>query len=130
MNIIIIEHSFLGNTTRDLLLLGLLQGIYDGMALDEIKRMAPEEHKVMEEHPFNYRYPRGEVSGKPKIYLRIITVCESKFNMNHLYKFKFFMKLKNLIEFGNKPATMTFNPFYTRDRGFSFKRNWAASVGK
>ena len=23
--------------------------------------MDPEEHKVIEEHPFNYRYPRGEV---------------------------------------------------------------------
>jgi len=31
------------------------------MTLDEIKKMDPEEHKVMEEHPFNYRYPRGEV---------------------------------------------------------------------
>ena len=38
------------------------QGIYDGMTLDEIKKMDPEEHKVIEEHPFNYRYPRGEVS--------------------------------------------------------------------
>lgn len=38
------------------------QGIYDGMTLDEIKKMAPEEHKVIEEHPFNYRYPRGEVN--------------------------------------------------------------------
>ena len=37
------------------------QGIYDGMTLDEIKQMDPEEHKVLEEHPFNYRYPRGEV---------------------------------------------------------------------
>lgn len=35
-------------------------GIYDGMTLDEIKQMDPEEHKVLEEHPFNYRYPRGE----------------------------------------------------------------------
>ncbi|XP_020605187.1 6-phosphofructo-2-kinase/fructose-2,6-bisphosphatase 1-like isoform X2 [Orbicella faveolata] len=35
-------------------------GIYDGMTLDEIKKMDPEEHKVIEEHPFNYRYPRGE----------------------------------------------------------------------
>ncbi|KAJ7383560.1 6-phosphofructo-2-kinase/fructose-2,6-bisphosphatase 2 [Desmophyllum pertusum] len=35
-------------------------GIYDGMTKDEIKKMAPEEHKVIEEHPFNYRYPRGE----------------------------------------------------------------------
>ena len=31
------------------------------MTLDEIKNMDPEEHKVKEEHPFNYRYPRGEV---------------------------------------------------------------------
>ena len=37
------------------------QGIYDGMTLDEIKKMDPEEHKVIEEHPFNYRYLRGEV---------------------------------------------------------------------
>ena len=37
------------------------QGIYDGMTLDQIKQMDPEEHKVLEEHPFNYRYPRGEV---------------------------------------------------------------------
>ena len=37
------------------------QGIYDGMTRDEIKKMDPEEHKVIEEHPFNYRYPRGEV---------------------------------------------------------------------
>ncbi|XP_022781163.1 6-phosphofructo-2-kinase/fructose-2,6-bisphosphatase 1-like [Stylophora pistillata] len=35
-------------------------GIYDGMTLDEIKKMDPEEHKVIEEHPFNYRYPSGE----------------------------------------------------------------------
>lgn len=40
-----------------------MQGIYDGMTLDEIKKMDPEEHKVIEEHPFNYRYPRGEVRG-------------------------------------------------------------------
>ena len=40
---------------------GKCQGIYDGMTLDEIKNMDPEEHKVKEEHPFNYRYPRGEV---------------------------------------------------------------------
>lgn len=39
----------------------IYQGIYDGMTLDEIKKMDPEEHKVIEEHPFNYRYPRGEV---------------------------------------------------------------------
>lgn len=31
------------------------------MTLDEIKKMDPEEQKVIEEHPFNYRYPRGEV---------------------------------------------------------------------
>lgn len=35
-------------------------GIYDGMTRDEIKKMDPEEHKVLEEHPFNYRYPGGE----------------------------------------------------------------------
>lgn len=36
------------------------------MTRDEIKKMDPEEHKVLEEHPFNYRYPGGEVRGKVK----------------------------------------------------------------
>ena len=56
------------------------QGIYDGMTLDEIKQMDPEEHKVLEEHPFNYRYPRGEViqSKKNAVYCKVSLKISSK----------------------------------------------------
>ena len=39
--------------------------------------MDPEEHKVIEEHPFNYRYPRGEViKGK----IQLTHMCRADFS--------------------------------------------------
>lgn len=72
------------------MVINIMQGIYDGMTLDEIKKMDPEEHKVIEEHPFNYRYPRGEVRGII-LYLKWITeeTITRKFFME--IKFRIFM---------------------------------------